>query len=93
MYFLLKVNACWQAGIGHVVFSTLEDPRTLIPKGAMPELSKQPGRVVAHFESKAAVLVCSFMRCHKGMQICKLLWLGGRHHSMSLVGELHEDPA
>lgn len=60
-YFLFKVNACWQAGVGHVVFSTLEDPRTLIPKGAMPELSKEPGRVVAHFESKAAVLVCSFI--------------------------------
>lgn len=67
-----KVNACWQAAVGHVVFSTLEDPRTLIPKGAMPELSKEPGRVVAHFESKAAVLVCSFTRCHVwGMQTCQ----------------------
>ena len=47
-----------QAGVGHVVFSTLEDVPKLLPKGAMPDLTKEPGRVVAHFESKAAVLVC-----------------------------------
>lgn len=46
-----------QAGVAHVVFSTLEDVPKLLPKGAMPELTKEPGRVVAHFESKAAVLV------------------------------------
>lgn len=49
---------CAQAGVRHVVFSTLEDVPKLLPKGAMPELTKEPGRVVAHFESKAAVLVC-----------------------------------
>ena len=46
-----------QAGVGHIVFSTLEDVRKHIPKGAMPELGKEPGRVVAHFESKDAVMV------------------------------------
>ena len=46
-----------QAGVGHIVFSTLEDVRKHIPKGTMPELSKEPGRVVAHFESKDAVMV------------------------------------
>ena len=39
------------------MFSTLEDVREHTPKGALPELSKEPGRVVAHFESKAAVMV------------------------------------
>ena len=52
------------------MFSTLEDVRKHIPKGAMPELSKEPGRVVAHFESKDAAMVgallflgCLFALC------------------------------
>ncbi|KAK9826178.1 hypothetical protein WJX81_004436 [Elliptochloris bilobata] len=50
------VDAAKEAGVGHVVFSTLEDVRKYVPKGAIPELSHAPGRVVAHFESKDAVM-------------------------------------
>ena len=42
-----------QAGVGHVVFSSLEDPRQHVPKGALPELASEPGRLVSHFETKA----------------------------------------
>lgn len=48
-----------QAGVSHIVFSTLEDVRKQIPKGALPELPNKNGHVVPHFESKDAVLVGS----------------------------------
>jgi hypothetical protein len=58
---------CVQAGVRHVVFSTLEDPSKLLPAGALPELLAHPGYVVAHFQSKAAVQVLpkalKTMRC------------------------------
>lgn len=39
----------------HLVFSSLEDVRRLLPKGALPEVA--PGRIVPVFESKAEVEV------------------------------------
>ena len=42
----------------HVVFSSLEDPRKHVPKGALPELASEPGRLVSHFETKAEIEVC-----------------------------------
>lgn len=48
---------CAQAGVKHIVLSTLEDPAKLLPEGALPELKAHPGHVVAHFQTKAAVQV------------------------------------
>ena len=45
--------------MSHIVFSTLEDVRKQIPKGALPELPNKNGHVVPHFESKDAILVGS----------------------------------
>ena len=50
---LAKSGSCVQAGVRHVVFSSLEDPRKHVPKGALPELASEPGRLVSHFETKA----------------------------------------
>lgn len=47
------VDAAKEAGVRHVVFSSLEDPREHVPKGALPELASEPGRLVSHFETKA----------------------------------------
>ncbi|KAK9826155.1 hypothetical protein WJX81_002045 [Elliptochloris bilobata] len=49
------VDAAKEAKVGHVVLSALEDPRKLVPKGALPELSNEPGHLVSHFETKAEV--------------------------------------
>jgi hypothetical protein len=51
------VRPCAQAGVRHVVFSTLQDPSKLLPAGTLPKLKAHPGYVVAHFQSKAAVQV------------------------------------
>ena len=45
-----------QAGLKHVVFSTMEDPRPFIDP-SIPDLSHEPGRKVAHLEVKEEVQV------------------------------------
>lgn len=46
------VDAAKQAGVKHIVWSTLEDPRPLL-KDSVPDLPGHPGRKVAHLETKA----------------------------------------
>ena len=45
-----------QAGLKHVVWSTLEDPRPFID-ASIPDLKNEPGRKVTHFETKEEIQV------------------------------------
>ncbi len=95
---------CAQAGVKHVVLSTLEDPAKLLPEGALPELKAHPGYVVAHFQTKAAIQVRRGAPCcigkrsgpRGGPAICQrrtahlVLGEGGRALARSLRGrQLH----
>ena len=73
---LLSFRELWcahQAGVGHIVFSTLEDVRKHIPEGALPALPSKRGHVVPHFESKDAVLVGAWSQCLMGERECCLV--------------------
>lgn len=49
-------DAAKQAGVKHLVFSTLEDPRKEVLLKAFREpFPTQPGRIVPHFETKAEI--------------------------------------
>jgi len=72
---------CAQAGVRHVVFSTLEDPSKLLPAGALPELRAHPGYVVAHFQSKAAIQVLPICApCRTAVSCARLAGTGVLGH-------------
>ena len=52
-----------QAGVKHVVWSTLEDPRPFIDP-SVPELTREPGRKVSHFETKEEIQVSNSNGCY-----------------------------
>jgi taspase (threonine aspartase 1) len=47
-------DAAKEAGLKHVVWSTLEDPRPFLDS-SVPDLSDAPGRKVAHYETKEEI--------------------------------------
>jgi taspase (threonine aspartase 1) len=47
-------DAAKEAGLKHVVWSTLEDPRPFLDS-LVPDLKNEPGRKVSHFETKAEI--------------------------------------
>lgn len=52
------LNPCWQAGVKHLVFSSLEDVRVYPGvTDKLPQIESAPGRYVGHWEAKAEVEV------------------------------------
>ena len=55
-----KSASCWQAGVKHLVFSSLEDVRKYPGvTEKLPQIESAPGRYVGHWEAKAEVEVLS----------------------------------